>query len=280
MRSAAVIVLVLLSWRAGAARADDASLPPMSLLGGRVLDATHGGPVEGALVMIAGTEGLVRTVTTDVAGGYGALVAPGTYRLVFVHGDSRTSGHVTVEPGRPAVLDGRVDSVAGEVIIIRDRLESPVPPKATNFVASKAPPYSDRAVLADAWTKAWLLLDLDEQGKLRRFKFLRRPGYDLERIAVSEIRKLRFEPGRDGAGRPVRTWLLWSIEWPSAWWLSQFTGTRSAMPQLVGFPPVRQDASVPCAGSGPWMLSSVHPVYKDCSRPDLTKIGTEPWLLP
>jgi hypothetical protein len=173
-----------------------------------------------------------------------------------------------------------VDSVAGEVIVIQDRVAPPVPPKPTNHVATKAPPYSDHAVLSNAWTKAWLLLDLDEQGRLLRFKFLKRPGYDLERIAVSEVRKLRFAPARDGSGRPMRSLLIWPIEWPSAWWLAQFTGTRSAMPKVVGFPPRRQDAGVPCAGSGPWQMDSVHPVYKDCSTPDLSKAAGEPWILP
>ena len=267
-----------------AALAPGAPPAPSSLLSGRVLDATHEGPVDGALVMIAGEQGLVRTLTTDAAGRYSALVRPGTYRVIFVRGDSRTSGHVTVAPASAAVLDGRVDSVAGEVIVIRDRIAPPVPPKPTNHVRSKAPPYSDRAVLTNAWTKAWFLLDLDEQGKLRRYKFLRRPGYDLERIAVDEIRKLRFEPGRDRSGKPVRTWMVWAVEWPSAWWLGQeashLPGTRAGMAaRTVGFPPRPGDASVPCHGSA-WMMGSVFAttVTKDCSRPDLSKAAAEPWI--
>ncbi len=278
MRAWIAIVLVL--WSAGAARADDTELEPRSVLRGRVLDATHGGPVEGALVMIAGPRGLERTVTTDVAGRYGALVKPGTYRVVFAHGESRTSGRVDVPPRRVAVLDGRVDSVAGEVIVIQGRVKPPVPPKPTNFSRHRAPPYSERAILSDAWTKAWLLLDIDERGKLLRLKFLKRPGYDLEAIALAEVRKLRFEPARDGSGQPMRSWLVWSIEWPSAWWLSKFTGTRSTMPKEVGFPPRRADANVPCAGSGPMRLGSYHPAYKDCSRPDLSKAAAMPWIVP
>jgi hypothetical protein len=273
--SVAVTLLLLLP---GAARADDTGAAPRSQLSGRVLDATDGDPVAGVLVMIAGTRGLEQTLVTDAAGRYLALVSPGTYRLVFAHGASRTSGRVDVAPGRAAVLDGRVDAAAGEVIVIEDRIKPPVPPKPTNFVASKAPPYSDRAILSDAWTKAWLLLDLDERGGLVRFKFLRRPGYDLEQIAVSEVRKLRFEPARDGNGKPMRSLLVWSIEWPSAWWLSMFVGTRSAMPKEVGFPPRRQDAHVPCAGSGPLNLGSIHPTYKDCSQPDLSKAPAVPWI--
>jgi hypothetical protein len=76
----------------------------------------------------------------------------------------------------------------------------------------------------------------------------------------------------------MRSWLVWGIEWPSAWWLSMFVGTRSAMPKIVGFPPRRQDHYVPCAGSGPLNLGSLHPTYKDCSQPDLSKAGTEPWI--
>ncbi len=271
------MIACLVLWSAGA-RADDTALEPRSQLMGRVSDATHGGPVEGAMVLIAGPRGLERTVTTDAAGRYAALVGSGTYRLIFVYGPSRTSGRVEVVPGRAAVLDGKVDSVAGEVIVIRDRIKPPVPPRATNFSPLKAPPYSDRAVLSDAWTRAWLLLDIDEQGKIRRYKFLKRPGYDLEQIAVGEIRKLRFEPARDASGRPMRSWLTWSIEWPSAWWLSMFVGTRSAMPKEVGFPPRRQDAHVPCAGSGPLNLGSIHPTYKDCSQPDLSKAPAVPWI--
>lgn len=266
-----------------AAPAPDAPPAPSTPLGGRVLDATHGGPVAGALVMIAGERGLERTLTTDAAGRYGALVRPGTYRVIFVHGESRTSGHVTVGAGAAATLDGRVDSVAGEVIVIRDRVKPMVPPRPVGYVATKAPPYSDRAVLSNAWTRAWFLLDLDEQGRLVRYKFLRRPGYDLEAIAVAELRKLRFEPARDRDGKPARTWLVWSIEWPSAWWLAQesptLPGTRAGKTGTTGFPPRPVDAAVPCHGS-PWVMGSIlaKTVTKDCSRPDLSKAAAVPWI--
>jgi len=58
------------------------------------------------------------------------------------------------------------------------------------------------------------------------------------------------------------------------------TGLRPIVPKIVGFPPRRQDAGVPCAGSGPWQMDSIHPVYKDCSQPDLAKAAAEPWILP
>jgi hypothetical protein len=177
-----------------------------------------------------------------------------------------------------AVADDSAPLVGrGEVIEIHD---PPVKPKPLNFKPSKAPPYSDKAILTDAWTKAWMLLDVSTSGVVTRVKFLKRPGYDLEKIALSEAFKLRFDPARDNHGQPVRTYVIWPIEWPSAWWLSDFVGTRSAMPPIVGFPPRRLDANVPCKGSGPLSLDSIHPAYKDCSRPDLSKAAVEPWVDP
>jgi hypothetical protein len=251
---------------------------PLSQLSGRVSDQQGHGPVEGAFVFVAGPGGLDKTLTTDATGRYSVDVQPGEYRVVFAYGGSRSSGRVVVEPGQAATLDGTVDALAGEVIVIREKLRAPVPAKATNYKPHQAPPYSDEAILSDAWTKAWLLLDVDEAGAVRRMKFLRRPGYDLEKIATDEVFALRFDPARDASGKPIRTWVVWSIEWPSAWWLIQFTGTRSGMPPIVGFPPRRLDHYVPCAGSGPWAMGSIRPTYKDCSLPDLSKAHLEPWV--
>jgi hypothetical protein len=268
MRATAIVIVLLLS---SIASADD-----LSQLRGRVLDQTSGIPVEGALVMISGPGGLVATLNTDGDGRYATALVPGTYNVIFVHGKSRTSGRVVVEGD--ATLDGALDAVMGEVIVIRDRITPPVPPKAKNYKPKAAPPYSDKAVLSDAWTKAHMLLDIDEQGRVLRYKFLQRPGYDLEKIAAREVTKLEFEPAKDASGKPMRAWVVWTIEWPSAWWLEKLVGTRSAMPPIVGFPPRRLDSYVPCKGSGPWAMGSVHPTYKDCSKPDLRKASTEKWV--
>lgn len=171
-------------------------------------------------------------------------------------------------------------TVRGEVIIIEDRLPPKVKPRPKNYVAQKAPPYSDRAVLSDAWTRAWLLLDVSATGEVMRFKFLKRPGYDLEKIAAAEVFKLKFEPARDTRDRPIPSVVVWSIEWPSAGWLEKLVGTRSRMPPLIGVPPnVRLMSDyVPCKGSGPWLMDSVHKTYKDCSTPDLSKVKDELWI--
>ena len=171
-----------------------------------------------------------------------------------------------------------ISDVPGEVIVIEGKAPPATPPKPTNFVKTKAPPYSDRAILSDAWTKAWLLLELDETGTVVRIKFLNKPGYDLEEIAVKEAFALKFKPALDGTKHPMRSTLVWEIEWPSAYWLGTFVGTRSAMPPVVGFPPRRMDHYVPCRGSGPWAMGSIRPTYKDCSKPDLTKVATAPWI--
>lgn len=171
-------------------------------------------------------------------------------------------------------------TVRGEVIIIEGQAPPKVKPKPRNYSAKKAPPYSDRALVSDAWTKAWLLLDVSADGEVTRFKFLKHPGYDLEKIAAREVFKLKFEPARDTRDRPTRTLVLWSIEWPSAGWLEKLVGTRTRMPPLIGVPPhVRSQSDyVPCAGSGPWHMDSVHKAYKDCSPPDWSKAETEPWI--
>jgi hypothetical protein len=175
--------------------------------------------------------------------------------------------------------DDPIDDPTGEVIVVEGTAPPAVLARPKNHVPSKAPPYSDRAILSDAWTRAWMLLEIDEVGRVTRFKFLKRPGYDLERIAMREVVKLRFDPARDGRGRAMRTQIVWSIEWPSAGWLEQLVGTYSAMPPLRGFPPRRLDHYVPCAGSGPWAMDSVHKTYRDCSRPDLSKAAREPWVM-
>lgn len=173
----------------------------------------------------------------------------------------------------------------GEVIRIRGK--QPRPPRPKNFSPTKAPPYSDRAITRNAWTRAWLLLDIDARGKVLRFKFIKRPGHDLERIAAAEAFKLRFEPARNEAGRAVRSSLVWPIEWPAYWWLIEFMGTATRLPPIVHHgrgpdslgAPRSLAASVPCAGSGPMELGSIRPGYRDCSLPDLSvDFDDEPWV--
>jgi hypothetical protein len=132
-----------------------------------------------------------------------------------------------------------------------------------------APPYSDRAIATDAWTRAWMLLDIDEKGKVTRAKFLKRPGYDLESIAVRWAMALEFDPAIDFDSKPIRSWLVVPLEWPSHGWMVQWTRLATGIPDT---------SHIPCRGSGPLHMSSLYKTYRDCSPPDWRSANAEPWL--
>jgi hypothetical protein len=263
------IVLVVLAVATQIARADDAPVEPTkAVIAGLVLHRYTAEPIAGADVFVSGPEGVIHTVVTDGTGAYRVEVPPGTYALVFVVVGDRIGQRVTVGAGKLARVDASLDR--GEVIEIRDRL-LPEPQRARpKGRPGVAPPYSDKAILQDAWTKAWLLLDIDEQGRVTRLKLLRRPGYDLDEIAIKQAFKTKFHPATDAGGRPIRTLLLHPIEWPSYWWLITHTGVATYLPW---------PGNLPCKGSGePLNLDRAHPVYRDCSVPDMAAADREPWL--
>jgi hypothetical protein len=170
-------------------------------------------------------------------------------------------------------------SARAEVIEIRDYVPPKVMPKpAPSWNPNRLPAYSDAAVLQDAWVRSWVLLDIDAHGKVERFKFLRRPGYDLEPIAAREVWSLTFDPARDNGNRPVGTLVVWSIEWPSHGWMMDRFGSSLVWPPKYPVSNVSPVELVPCAGSGPLQLESIHPVYRDCSPPDLSRVNVEPWI--
>ena len=263
MRVLATIGVLLLL--VGVAGADD-----RRQLRGQVTDAKTGQPVEGATVFVAGVGGLQHELATDRRGQYAVKVRPGEYHVIFAFGKSRTSETVAVADG-DATLDGRLD-LAGEVIVMHDTPPVVVTARPANDSVLRVWPYSDRAMLSDAWTRAWLLLEVTPEGEVARFKFLNRPGYDLEKIAVTEAFTLRFQPARDKDGKPVRSWVVWGSEWPA----SSFLQNTS--------PVHRKYNHIPCKGSGrPWVINSKYFVgYRDCSAPDLAKVDdkNEPWWLP
>lgn len=165
-------------------------------------------------------------------------------------------------------------AVRGETIIIRDHAPGwkPAQPKSVDGKGVRvAPKYSDAAIEKDAWTRAWMYLDIDDRGVVLRMKFLNKPGHDLEQIAIDRVWKTKFEPARDGLGRAQASTLIFPIEWPSYWWMVKHQGVVTRLPETVG--------NLPCKGSGnPLNLDRAHPVYRDCSLPDLSKLPTEPWI--
>ena len=270
MRTIGVVLLIMIG--AGEAVAG-------SGIGGRVTSAVDGAPVEGANVLVVAGRDYVASATTDADGRYAIAIRPGTYEVVLVSGTSRRLARATVVDGERTRVDGALGAAPSEVIVLEEPTPVEAPPRPRNFPKRKLLPYSDEAVLTDAWTKAWFLLDVSAQGKVTRVKFLRRPGHDLDDIALRAAFDLEFDPSRDPLGRPVRVTMVWSFEWPANSFVLALTGLRTAKPDDVGFPPRPADAFVPCKGSGPMRLGSiVYKGYKDCSRPDMTKAAALPWI--
>ncbi len=177
-------------------------------------------------------------------------------------------------------FNGSPVELPDEIITLEDLRRPPVEPKPRLGARALAtPPYSDRAILSDAWTRAWLLLDVDATGRVERLKIMNAPGFDLEPIAIAEGFRVRFDPARDGDGRPTRTYVIWPIEWPAQSWLRTHLGITTRMPSTD--PASRTSAArVPCRGRGPWNLGATYHGYRDCSRPNFDAAVTAPWILP
>jgi hypothetical protein len=135
------------------------------------------------------------------------------------------------------------------------------------------PAYSDAAELGNTWSKAWLLLDVDSTGSVRRLKFLKHPGHDLDTIAVQTALRLKFNPARDSSGTAINASVVYPIEWPAHSWLVEHTSFSNRFkPETAKY--------LKCEGSGPWNLGHVgSPTLKDCSTPDLSKAASEPWII-
>jgi len=195
--------------------------------------------------------------------------------------DSRLFVLCSVLTAQTALADDPPVAVQkGEVIVIEDW---PPPPKVKakppdrwlprgsidNIFLRRAPKYSERAIMNDRWSVAWMLLDIDTHGAVTRVKFLKHPGNDLEKIAVETALALKFEPARDDRGQPTHSYLVFPIEWPSYWWLVDRTGLATGIPDT---------SKIPCRGHEPINLDSSHPTYRDCDPPDFAKANTEPWF--
>jgi hypothetical protein len=149
--------------------------------------------------------------------------------------------------------------VRGETIIVHGTVPPKVMPKAKKRYGRIAPAYSDYAIEHDKWAKAWLLLDIDEHGVVTRLKLLKAPGYDLDQIAIDRGFSMRFDPAEDVNGNAMRSQLITPIEWPAYWWLIAREGLATKIPEYI--------ERVPCFGSGPMKMGSIHPAYRDCSPP-------------
>ncbi|MDQ3334186.1 MAG: carboxypeptidase regulatory-like domain-containing protein [Myxococcota bacterium] len=282
---------------------------------GKVTDVL-GRPVPNARVYVMPRRGQPIQTKTGKDGRYSVkLKSNGTHGVVIAIDKAHTFRTVLVVDGISNTMDVDIelDVEGGEVIKIEDkrRPEPKVRPKPKQDVA-KSLPYSEEAVERDAWARAWLLLDVDERGTVTRLKLLKRPGFDLDKICIDEAFKLKFTPALDDAGRPMKTYMLWTFEWPSWGWLIQGNGTAMRRPvdrddmearqtnSLVtgtqggakiggtwATPTTAESAGtafetslgrVPCAGSGPLNLDLRNRAYRDCSQPDTSVAEALPWI--
>ena len=238
---------------------------------GRLSDTYTDFPIDGALVYVTGPKGLERTVDTDENGHYLASVdGPGTYYLTFTLGPKRIGYKVEIANPGSTHFDARLER--DEVIEIHDipRRRPPTMPAPVHRLGL-IPQYSDALVETDVWVKAWMLLDIDEHGTVARAKFLNRPGHDLDQIAMDHALRLKFTPALDDRGHAIRTMIIYPIEWPSYWWMVGTQGFTVRMPEPEAI------WRVPCRGSGPLHLDSIDPVYRDCSKPDISHLDREAW---
>jgi hypothetical protein len=278
-----VLVLVMVAGFGGTAAAD-------AYLVGRVTDLL-GKPVANVRVHVL-TPGDHQIVVTDDKGEYRVAVDGNQQVAVVVGaGNFHTFRGGTLKDGVTKRLDFELEVSDGEIIRIIDDKPPAVPPKQVSSATHVVPPYTEEAIVRDAWAKAWLLLDIDVTGKVTRVKLVKRPGFGLDDIAVREAMKLKFQPALDGDRKPVRSTIYWAMEWPSHDWLMAHQGTATRMPTesyaidpFAGFgalSPLFEEKSlahVPCAGEAPLNLDDPHPTYRDCSRPNTDKARYLPWL--
>jgi hypothetical protein len=255
-------------------------------LSGRVVDLNNQ-PVADATVVVAADDGAEQSVTTGADGRYELLVhGNGSFAVVVAFGGARQAGRVAITDGGRTTFDGQLD-IAAEVIEVHGQPRGVLMPKLKQDDL-KIPEYSEKAILGDHWTRAWLLLDVDEQGDVVRVKFLRRPLYDLDEIAVKHALGLHFRPAIDREGKAHHMLIVWTIEWPSYRWLQQKNGVTTRMPTFLDHP---QDMGVrgivntatfpPCRDKSGPNLESSYPTVRDCSKPDLSKAdAAEPWIGP
>ena len=259
-------------------------------IAGRVIDLSDQ-PVKDASVFISGPSGLEVTVRTDPMGHYEATVpTSGPHTVIFAFGKDRTTQRVNVPDGGVAKLDTTLE-IGSELIEVHER-DRPLQFAKPISDIRAIPPYSDAAALGDRWARAWLLLDIDDRGVVSRVKFIKRPGYDLETIAVKHAFGLTFDPARDKHGYPAASYVLWTLEWPALDWLKENQYTANRLPMLdtlqvdggvivQTYPPCGAENGAAAAWNFSDGVSDAHHMgLRDCSVPDMaTADATEPWIL-
>jgi hypothetical protein len=211
-----------------------------------------GAPISGATVHVA-TGAKEHVVKTDAKGVFKVKLFDAGTTYIYVEDKVKITGQLA-----SAVKEGEYEAIA-----IRETLPPVVAPKA-KIGLDVIPEYSEKAMDKDVWTRAWLLLDVSEAGKVRRVKLINAPGFDLDQIAIREAFKIPFEPARDRANTPVSALVLWTWEWPAHYWLVQNRKYPNRVPPLA--------TRINCKGSGP------SKALRDCTKPAVAKAVTLPWI--
>ncbi|HEX7704150.1 MAG TPA: carboxypeptidase-like regulatory domain-containing protein [Kofleriaceae bacterium] len=221
-------------------------------LSGRVTDLDNK-PLKGVKVHIAPKHAAEQIVTTDGDGNYRLAHFAGDYAYVYVEAKVKIAGQVVV-----AAKEGDVETVE-----MRETLPPAVQPKPLTPTWI-VPDYSELAEDKNTWTRAWLLLEVSANGDVTRVNLLDKPGLDLDKIAVRDAFKLKFEPARDRTNHKVPAMVVWTYEWPPYFWMVNYQSVPHQLPNAVGL--------VPCHPDG---RSSV---IRDCSKPTMANAMTQPWF--
>lgn len=256
-----------------------------------VVNDLSGQPVSEASVIITSADGAQVKTRTDPTGHYGVVVhGTGPYHLLVAVGGAHVDARIAVPADGEAMFRTVIDA-AGEVIEVYEPKRPAVPAKPKSVDRLAVPRYSEAAVMGDHWTRAWLMLDVDAHGVVMRAKFLKRPGYDLDDIALQHVFAMRFSPARDERGVAARSYVVWPVEWPSMTWLASRGLPPGRLPVFAAMTQfeydgknrttggVVRDSYPACAGEGPMKLDDKVPMLRDCSVPNLAVADArEPWV--
>lgn len=250
------LVAVAIAASVAPAAADDMTgfvVSGKGTLTGSVTDGKGKG-IGKAKVFVASKAGLA-SVEADGNGRYRVKIDGES--MVFVNISGARIG------GESATSEG---SGGDETISVHEMVPPAVMAKPKDSEAVlEIPDYSDKAVDKNIWARAWMILDVDVDGSVKRVKFTKRPGYDLDDEAVKSAFKVKFEPAKDRTGKAMRSAILWTYEWPSYFWLKSNGTSTGRLPMDVMY--------ATCQKQGEQKAER-----RDCTPPDLTKTFDEKWI--
>ena len=227
-------------------------------LSGRAL-AADGKPLRRVEIHVVSKSGGEQIFKTDDDGNYKVVLkgAMGETSMIFVRG--HRGAHLGGVAAEATTIDG------AEAIEMHETSAPAVAAKPVDRF-SRILAYSDAAIRDDEWVRAWMTLDLDAAGNVRRVKWMHRPGHGLDATALAAAFAEKFEPARDRAKRAVASQLVWMFEWPSHSWLTHHTGyDLTRMPDDY--------AKVACQAAGEHRHDR-----RDCSQADVTSTLGEAWI--